>query len=362
LDTNCEGDGIETTYEQEYAANVANVRNFDAATQDMMKPILLHDTIHWMCKGCLSTHPPRNPDNQGGENNMKCGMCREEYDRKGVHGDGPPAPVSERSLCLRIAKQFQSGFFTVFRQMHGEIQQDYTHRNANIWTIMINENFCETDTFRQLGREWKLAMPKTMLVTVPFRRVENLAERTILEILYWSVYQLHSANFDTGPYSVVQLNKCRCVDRLFILRTAWLVKSSRILSPFTMFVVQHYCRIFFEYVKHLHQHEREDESIGKLGNLYSREVQSRLQVAIVTTRNDVYGWPEFLHQSQNRCNVVGFLEYHPGGDLIPRLNEFSVAALLAFWQFLGDVTGDCQDPFHNSGASQEDKSRWGVTP
>ena len=95
LETNCEGDGTQTTYEQEVAANVGNVKNFDLATQDSMKPILLHGDKHWMCKGCLSTNPPRNPDQQGGENNMKCGICRTDDNRKGVYGDGPPAPVSE---------------------------------------------------------------------------------------------------------------------------------------------------------------------------------------------------------------------------------------------------------------------------
>jgi len=360
LDTNCEGDGVQSTYEEEFAANAANVRNFDAATQDMMKPILLHPPMHWMCKGCLSKHPPLNPDKHGGENKMICGVCRVDYDRIGVYKDGPPAPVSERSLCLKIAKQFQSGFFKVFRELHQTIQQDYTYRNANTWTIMINENFCETETFRQLGTEWKLAMPKTMLVTVPFRGVENRAEKTILEIMYWSVYQLGSANLDHGPYSVVPLHECRCEDRLFILRKAWLMKSSRMLSPFTMLVIQHYCKIFFQYVAHLRQHEREDESIKNLGVLHDKNVQSMLGVARVTAITGVYGWIEFIHSSQNRYNVASFLEFHPDGDLIPRLNEFSVAALLAFWHFLGDVTGDCQDPFHNPGASQQDKSRWGA--
>ena len=31
----------------------------------------------------------------------------------------------------------------MFRQLHHEIQPDYTHRNANTWTIMKHENFCE---------------------------------------------------------------------------------------------------------------------------------------------------------------------------------------------------------------------------
>ena len=359
LDTNCQGNGAQSTYEEEYAANVANVRNFDAATQDMMKPILLHGDKHWMCKGCLSTNPPRNLDDAGGENNMKCGICRVEYNRKGVHGDGPPAPVSERSVCLRIAKKFQSGFFTVFRQLHHEIQQEYTHRNANTWTIMINENFCETDTFHQLGAEWKLVMRKTMLVVLPLTQVENLAERTVLELCNWSVHQLGNADFDCGPYSVIQLKKCRCEDRLFILRTGWLLKSSHILSKFTMFVIQHFCKVFFQYLAHLRLHERDDESISKLGDFYNKDVQSKLRVGKIAAREGAYGWEQFLRQNPNHNNVVLFIEYHPGGNLLPRLAEFSVAALLAFWQFLGDVTGDCKDPFYVPGSSYEDMTRWG---